>query len=146
MTPRQAKLVEIIKADAATIGKTKTKSQMLKEAGYAKSMQQVHAARVLGSKAIVDALRAAGITQTKLFSTLAEGLEATTLYGKEALEHPDYSVRHKYMMSGLQLYGYGVNNSGLHITANNIGIMFGNGRTAVEKGRGNIEQEEGQSD
>ena len=135
MTNRQAKLVEIIKADAATIGKTKTKARILEEAGYTPRSARSHQARILGSKEIQQSLQAAGITKHKVFAGLAEGLEATTLYGKEALEHPDYSVRHKYIMTSLQLYGYGVSSKGnINIQADNIGIMFGNGKSAVEKG------------
>ncbi len=45
------------------------------------------------------------MSDTKLAKVHDEGLKATTLYGKDAVEHPDYGVRHRYLETAYKLKG-----------------------------------------
>lgn len=62
-------------------------------------------AKAMKSKGFQDLLKEAGVTEDKITQTINEGLNATKLFGKNAVKHPDYAVRHKFMESSLRLLG-----------------------------------------
>lgn len=70
-------------------------------AGYAPSTADKSTAKIENN--IHDLMDAAGLTATKLLAKLAEGLEATKLYGKEGIEHPDYGAQHRFVTTALQM-------------------------------------------
>lgn len=70
-------------------------------AGYAESTADKSTAKIENN--IIDLMDAAGLTPAKLLAKVAEGLEATKLYGKEAVVHPDYGARHRFVTTALQM-------------------------------------------
>ncbi len=46
-----------------------------------------------------------GLTRTKCAEAVKNGLDATRLYGKESVEHPDHSARLKAAELGLKIHG-----------------------------------------
>lgn len=57
------------------------------------------------SKGFKELLQEANITEDRIAQTIDEGMKATKLFGKDAIEHPDYAVRHKFMETSLRLLG-----------------------------------------
>lgn len=78
--------------------------QVLLEAGHPPSVVDKPKA-IMSQAGFQQLMKEAGVTPEKLSTVLKEGLEATKLFGKDAVRHPDYMARHKYMETGLKLLG-----------------------------------------
>lgn len=68
-----------------------------------------------------------GVTEKKLAKKIADGLEATKLYGIDNEEHPDWMTQHKFLITALEIKGLApdprVNNEtseALHLRVLNI--------------------------
>lgn len=105
--PRTSRKRASIKAVAYVANRQKglSKADSAREAGYSEETALTATRSIEGQPAVRDLLENAGLTEEKLLAKVAEGLEATKLYGKEAVVHPDYSARHKYVVTGLQMHG-----------------------------------------
>jgi hypothetical protein len=56
-------------------------------------------------EALGEVLDGLGITTGFIAQKIKEGLNAKSLYGKHAIEYPDYSTRHKYLDTAIRLKG-----------------------------------------
>lgn len=54
-------------------------------------------------ESLIEAIDNLKIDHTYVAKHIKEGLEGTKLFGKEAIEHPDWANRHKYFTSLLEL-------------------------------------------
>lgn len=52
---------------------------------------------------VTEALERVGLTDKFLFRHLKKGFKSTKLFGKSAIEHPDFMARHKYLETTLKL-------------------------------------------
>jgi len=124
-TVRQQRLARII-TDNLTAIKPMTQKDMLLKAGY--SLSTAHAApMVMKNAGIQRLLRQSGISDKLVATKLREGLDATSLHGKDAIEHPDFNARHKYLNTALELKGMinqPKNNNKTNILASNASITF----------------------
>jgi len=80
----------------------KSKTAAAREAGYGKSSinhpgDKIERDSPNLQEAFKVAMREAGIDDDSLVKVLKEGLGATDLKGKDAVEHPDYGVRLDYV-------------------------------------------------
>lgn len=95
-----AKQRRFIKIKLANIGSMTNKAAAL-EAGYSKATAQDVKRNILSKpgtiKAYRKAMKDAGIDDRTLAQVAKEGLTATSLNGKNAVEHPDYSTRLKFL-------------------------------------------------
>lgn len=78
-----------------------SKGEAALAAGYSENTSKKSTAKIENN--IIDLMDAAGLTPSKLLAKVAEGLEATKLYGKNAIEHPDYGARHRFVTTALQM-------------------------------------------
>lgn len=74
------------------------------DAGYSKETAD-NPKVIEKTDAVNELLIAAGVTYENLVKKLEEGLRATKLYGKEAIEHPDYKARIEYIKTCFRLLG-----------------------------------------
>lgn len=84
--------------------KPKSKGEILLEAGYSQSVA-VAPTKVTRSQAFVALMEESGLTDDYLKKKLQEGMEATKLYGKDGIKHPDYAVQFKYFEFAAKLKG-----------------------------------------
>ena len=96
-------------------GEYKTKRDALRAAGYSETTVQHRAANVLGGKGIQSYLKKLnrqsrakfGVAlPDKVAMTYMEGLEATKLFGKDAVEHPDWQARKQFADSFAEFFGW----------------------------------------
>jgi len=101
-TIKQKKAVDMLLENVKD-KKPKPTSAILTQAGYGKIALQP--GRVTGATGFQKALLDAGVTDDKLTKVIDEGLAAKKLWGKNAIEYPDYSVRHKFLETSLRIKG-----------------------------------------
>lgn len=98
-TPKQKRAV-----DNVLSGKFNSKAAALRDAGYSDESAQV-SSRVLASEGIKQYLKSFSKSamkrwnmtiEEKIVSVYMDGLDATKLYGKSAIEHPDHLARKSY--------------------------------------------------
>lgn len=75
-----------------------------------------------------------GVTDDVLAKKLEEGLHATNLNGKDAIEHIDYKTRLDYLKYSSELKGHKPNDK---LDINLSGSLFKNARTKVDRGDDN---------
>lgn len=97
-SPRAVQYVE-------NLAKGMTKKDAALDAGYSDSVAENAKTKIENQTAVQQLLTDAGITHESLVQTLKEGMTATKLFGKEAIEHPDYKTRHQFMTTGFRLLG-----------------------------------------
>lgn len=102
-TGRKASPRAIKYVDNLTKGMSKKDAAL--DAGYAPSTAANAKEKIEDTEAVNELLIKAGVTYDKLVKKLEEGLEATKLYGKEAIEHPDYKARIEYIKTCFRLLG-----------------------------------------
>ena len=83
-------------------GEAKSMAAAARKAGYAPSTSRVAAKDVFKTKGVIAYLKRLNaesqkkfglVLQDKVMKTYFEGLDATKLYGKNAIKHPDFRVR-----------------------------------------------------
>lgn len=98
-TARQIKAAKLI-SENLSADKPKPVGALLKEAGYSDN-QAARPSDITQSVGFQKILEDAGVTDEKLSKVLDDGLSATDKNGQ-----PDYSVRHKYLETGVKLKGH----------------------------------------
>lgn len=118
MAKKKEKKVRISEKQKKWVGNKlmgKSDRQAAVEAGYSKSVVDNVKADIKekpGTQAFLNQLgiklEEIGVTDEKLAKKLEEGLEATSLFGKEATEHEDYRTRLEYLRYIGELKGHQV--------------------------------------
>ncbi len=94
---------------AESIVQGKSQKQASIDAGYAPGSAEVQGSRLIRNAKVRDLiilkLNTSGLTQEELLKVLKAGLKATKLYGKEGIEHPDFTNRLSAVRTGLELHG-----------------------------------------
>lgn len=96
-------------------GEYKTKADALRAAGYSEKSATHQSATLFKNKGIQTYLRKLnrqsrakfGVAlPDKVAMTYLEGLEATKLFGKDAVEHPDWQARKQFADSFAEFFGW----------------------------------------
>lgn len=114
-TPRQRKAAIAL---SENISKKKPESigKVLRDVGYTDEVSK-RPSQVIDSQGFKEVLEELGVTDDKLATVLADGLEANKVISAKIvakaneqtddfIEVPDYPTRHKYLETGLRLKGY----------------------------------------
>lgn len=103
LTPKQARYIENLKT-------ANTKREAALSAGYAsetadnaKQHIEDRIAESVGQSAFIKLMEEAGLTDEYLADKLKEGTQATKLFGKDAIEHPDYAAQHRFVETSLKI-------------------------------------------
>ncbi len=72
-------------------------------AGYSENYSRQAKPEKVVKDSMIDLLEQAGLTDKKLINFAITGLRANKLYGKDAVEYPDWPARHKFFETILKL-------------------------------------------
>lgn len=97
------KKAAILALENIGLDKPLTKGQILKKAGYSDAIAKNP--DIIWNSIGFNELLDAALPDDLLAKKHREGLEATSLYGKDGHEHPDYGTRHRYLESAYKLKG-----------------------------------------
>lgn len=96
-------------------GRFKSRAAAMRDAGYSKTTSHRPTEKLARSKGVQAYLEQLGgeamkrwnmSIQDKVMSTYLDGLEATKLVGKNAVEHPDYIARKMFADSFANFFGW----------------------------------------
>lgn len=89
-------------------------SGAMRKVGYSENTAKTPS-KVTKSKAFVQYMEEAGVTDQKLVKVISEGLDATkaVVMGRDSQEsfvdvQPDFAIRHKYLETALKVKGVGL--------------------------------------
>lgn len=103
-------------------------SKAMRDVGYSANTAKTPQ-KLTESKAFIEYMEKAGVTDEKLTTVIREGLDASkaVVMGKESQEsfvdvQPDYAIRHKYLETALRVKGIGQDKGSTNIQ--NFGQMI----------------------
>lgn len=103
-------------------------SKAMRDVGYSVNTAKTPQ-KLTESKAFIEYMEKAGVTDEKLTTVIKEGLDArkAVVMGKDSQEsfvdvQPDYAVRHKYLETALRVKGIGQDKGSTYIQ--NFGQMI----------------------
>lgn len=122
MTIKQRKVAKELFENGGTM------ASALRKAGYSRAMVK-NPQKVTRSKAFKEIIENMGLDNKSLAKALKEGLNATKIItrNKKNLSSnsmPDYAIRHKYLVTALELKGYIGRNSKPNL--DNVNVVFVN--------------------
>lgn len=121
---RRAPSTRLVKATKLMVEKGIPASRAFKEVGYSPAVVAVPS-KVTRTEAFRELMQSMGLTGERLAQKLNEGLDATktVVMGAQSDDsfvdvQPDFTVRHKYLETGLRLSGLGREAGDINISFN----------------------------